>query len=46
MGIYSGSEIKVGETKRISIPYVVDSGAKEVLVSLKSGEFFIVPVVR
>ena len=46
MGIYSGSEVKVGETKRISIPYVVDSGAKEVLVSLKSGEFFIIPVVR
>ena len=46
LGIYSGSEVKVGETKRISIPYVVDSGAKEVLVSLKSGEFFIVPVVR
>lgn len=46
LGIYNGSEVKVGETKRISIPYVVDSGAKEVLVSLKSGEFFIVPIVR
>ncbi|WP_294379325.1 hypothetical protein [uncultured Senegalimassilia sp.] len=46
LGIYNGSEVKVGETKRISIPYVVDSGAKEVLVSLKSGEFLIVPIVR
>lgn len=46
LGIYNGSEVKVGETKRISIPYVVDSGAKEVLVGLKSGEFLIVPIVR
>lgn len=46
LGVYSGSEVKAGETKRIGIPYVVDSDAKEVLVNLKSGEFFIVPIAR
>lgn len=43
-GVYPDSDIQIGETKRICIPYVIDSSATEVCVQFATGEFSIIPI--
>lgn len=44
IGCYSGSDLKTGQTKRIGVPYVIDSKEKTVWVDFTGGGLMAVPV--
>ena len=45
-GVYPGSDVQIGETKRISIPYVVNKSTNTVRVQMNDDSFLILPVGR
>ena len=45
-GVYPESDVQIGETKRISIPYVVNKSTNTVRVQMNDDSFLILPVGR
>lgn len=40
-GVYPGSDVQVGESKRCSIPFIVDEGTEELCVNFTTGDMLI-----